>query len=197
MRQQFRPLTRLHLLLVAGIIVCAGVGATAGQSPAATPQAAPQAAPGNRPLPAPPAASVPGAASGPTATAVPAPQPSVTPEAAYSYSPAGRRDPFVSLVGRGSDPKDLGSRPPGVAGLLINEVGIKGIVRDRSGFIAMVQGADNRTYVVRAGDRLMDGTVKAILQDVVVFSQDVNDPLSLVKQKEIRKNMRSPEGGRG
>lgn len=197
MRQQFRPLTRLHLLLVAGIIVCAGVGATAGQSPAATPQAAPQAAPGNRPLPAPPAASVPGAASGPTATAVPAPQPSATPEAAYSYSPAGRRDPFVSLVGRGSDPKDLGSRPPGVAGLLINEVGIKGIVRDRSGFIAMVQGADNRTYVVRAGDRLMDGTVKAILQDVVVFSQDVNDPLSLVKQKEIRKNMRSPEGGRG
>lgn len=197
MRQQFRPLTRLHLLLVAGIIVCAGVGATAVQSPAATPQAAPQAAPGNRPLPAPPAASVPGAASGPTATAVPAPQPSATPEAAYSYSPAGRRDPFVSLVGRGSDPKDLGSRPPGVAGLLINEVGIKGIVRDRSGFIAMVQGADNRTYVVRAGDRLMDGTVKAILQDVVVFSQDVNDPLSLVKQKEIRKNMRSPEGGRG
>jgi hypothetical protein len=51
--------------------------------------------------------------------------------------------------------------------------------------------------VIRAGDRLMDGTVKAIVQDAVVFSQDVNDPLSLVKQKEIRKNMRSPEGGRG
>ena len=61
----------------------------------------------------------------------------------------------------------------------------------------MVQGPDNRTYVIRAGDRLMDGTVKAIVQDAVVFSQDVNDPLSLVKQKEIRKNMRSPEGGRG
>ena len=80
---------------------------------------------------------------------------------------------------------------------MINEIGIKGIVRDHSGFIAMVQGTDNRTYVIRAGDRLMDGTVKAIVQDAVVFSQDVNDPLSLVKQKEIRKNMRSPEGGRG
>ena len=70
-------------------------------------------------------------------------------------------------------------------------------MRDSSGFIAMIQGADNRTYVVRAGDRLMDGTVKAIVQDAVVFSQDVNDPLSLVKQKEIRKSLRSAEGGRG
>ena len=84
-----------------------------------------------------------------------------------------------------------------MAGLLINEINIKGIVRDGSGFIAMVQGADNRAYVVRAGDRLMDGAVKAIVQDAVVFSQDVNDPLSLVKQKEIRKNLRSTEGGRG
>ncbi len=90
-----------------------------------------------------------------------------------------------------------GSRPAGVAGLLISEISIKGIVRDGSGFIAMVQGPDNRAYVVRAGDRLMDGTVKAMVQDAVVFSQDVNDPLSLVKQKEIRKNLRSTEGGRG
>jgi hypothetical protein len=131
------------------------------------------------------------AAAGAPAQAVPAPAP------AYSYSPDGRRDPFISLAGRGSDGKTSGARPPGVAGLLINEIGIKGIVRDHSGFIAMVQGTDNRTYVIRAGDRLMDGTVKAIVQDAVVFSQDVNDPLSLVKQKEIRKNMRSPEGGRG
>ena len=80
---------------------------------------------------------------------------------------------------------------------MINEISIKGIVRDRSGFVAMIQGPDNKTYVVKAGDRLMDGTVKSIVQDAVVFSQDVNDPLSLVKQKEIRKNLRSTEGGRG
>ena len=43
----------------------------------------------------------------------------------------------------------------------------------------------------------MDGTVKSIVADAVVFSQDVNDPLSLVKQKEIRKALRSAEGGRG
>ena len=82
-------------------------------------------------------------------------------------------------------------------GLLINEVSMKGIVRDSAGFVAMIQGPDNKTYVVKAGDRLLDGTVKSIVQDAVVFSQDVNDPLSLVKQKEIRKTLRSAEGGRG
>ncbi len=143
------------------------------------------------PAPASAAAAPPALAQAPAGSSAPAPEP------AYTYDPAGRRDPFVSLLGRGNDGKPSGSRVAGVPGLLINEVSIKGIIRDRSGFIAMVQGADNRTYVVRAGDRLMDGTVKAIVQDAVVFSQDVNDPLSLVKQKEIRKNLRSSEGGRG
>jgi Tfp pilus assembly protein PilP len=117
--------------------------------------------------------------------------------APFTYNPEGRRDPFVSLIGRGNDPKNAGSRPAGVPGLLINEVSVKGIVRNSTGFVAMIQGPDNKTYVVKAGDRLMDGTVKSIVQDAVVFAQDVNDPLSLVKQKEIRKNLRSAEGGRG
>jgi type IV pilus assembly protein PilP len=142
------------------------------------------------------AAAPPGAAA-PAPAAAGSPAGAAPPEAAYSYSPEGRRDPFISLIGRGSEAHPSGSRPVGTPGLLINEVGIKGIVRDRAGFIAMIQGADSRTYVIRAGDRLMDGTVKAILEDAVVFSQDVNDPLSLVKQKEVRKNLRSPEGGRG
>lgn len=130
------------------------------------------------------------AAQAPAAPAAPAP-------GAFTYNPEGRRDPFVSLLGRGADPRGSASRPAGVPGLYINEVSIKGIVRDRAGFVALVQGPDNKSYVVKAGDRLMDGTVKSIVQDGVVFSQDVSDPLSLVKQKEIRKTLRSAEGGRG
>jgi len=126
-------------------------------------------------------------------------QPPVTaePPSPFTYNPEGRRDPFISLLGRGSDSKSPGVRPAGVPGLLINEVSIKGIVRNSSGFVALIQGPDNKSYVVKAGDRLMDGTVKSIVQDAVVFSQDVNDPLSLVKQKEIRKPLRVVEGGRG
>ncbi len=128
----------------------------------------------------------------------PAEQPPAAPApGAFTYNPEGRRDPFISLIGRGADPKGSGVRPSGVPGLYINEVSVKGIVRDRAGLVALVQGPDNKSYVVKTGDRLMDGTVKSIVQDGVVFSQDVSDPLSLVKQKEIRKNLRSAEGGRG
>jgi len=147
-------------------------------TPSPAPAAAPAAAPAQPP-------------AGQTA------QPPAEGPSTFTYNPDGRRDPFISLLGRGSDPKSKGTRPAGVPGLLINEVSVKGIVRNTSGFVALIQGPDNKTYVVKAGDRLMDGTVKSIVQDAVVFSQDVNDPLSLVKQKEIRKALRSVEGGRG
>jgi Tfp pilus assembly protein PilP len=113
--------------------------------------------------------------------------------AGYSYNPEGRRDPFVSLVGRGNDPKQAGARTTGVPGLLVNEVTVKGVIRGRSGYLAMLQAPDNKTYIVRSGDRLFDGTVKTITQDGVVFSQDVNDPLSLVKHREVPKKVRGGE----
>jgi hypothetical protein len=127
----------------------------------------------------------------------PAPAPPAQEGQGYTYDPAGRRDPFVSLLRRGADPRTSGSRPAGVPGLMIGEVTVKGIVKDRSGFIAMIQGPDTKqTFIIRPGEKLLDGTVKAITADAVVFSQDVNDPLSMVKQKEIRKTVR-PADGRG
>jgi Tfp pilus assembly protein PilP len=136
----------------------------------------------------------------PPAQSAPAPQgkPPVEAPAApgYSYDRGGRRDPFISLIGRGSATPGE-ERPSGLSGMLINEVSLKGIMRQSGGFVALVQGTDKKTYVVRQGQQLMDGTVKQITQDTVVFSQDVNDPLSLVKQREVRKTLRSSEEGRG
>jgi hypothetical protein len=111
----------------------------------------------------------------------------------YSYDAEGRRDPFVSLVGRGIDPAQGGTHAAGLPGLLVNEVLVKGVIRGRSGYLAMVQSPDNRTYIVRTGDRLFDGTVKTITQEGVIFSQDVNDPLSLVKQREVARRVRVAE----
>jgi len=117
-------------------------------------------------------------------------------QAPYTYDPLGRRDPFVSLLARGSDTRGASTRAAGLPGALIAEASVKGIVRDRSGFIAMIQGTGTKTFIVRAGEKLMDGSVKAIAADSVVFLQDVNDPLSMVKQKEVRKPVRSADGGR-
>jgi len=158
-------------VLCATLMALAMGQGTAGQS---------GAPPAPAPAPSPPAASQP---------AAPPEQPSN-----WSYDAEGRRDPFLSLLGRGNDPGAGGSRPAGVAGLLIADVTVKGILSAGSGFLAMIQGPDSKTYIVRAGDRLFDGSVKSILQDKVIFSQDVNDPLSLVKQREIPKAVRSAEG---
>jgi hypothetical protein len=49
---------------------------------------------------------------------------------------------------------------------------------------------------VRQNDKLLDGIVKAITAEGLVILQEVNDPLSLVKQKEIRKMLHGNEEGK-
>ena len=134
--------------------------------------------------------------SAPPATSGTPPAVATSEVAPYSYDAQGRRDPFVSLLARGSDPRGASTRAAGLPGVLISEASVKGVVRDRSGFIAMIQGTGTKTFIVRAGEKLMDGSVKAIAADSVVFLQDVNDPLSTVKQKEVRKPVRSADGVR-
>jgi Tfp pilus assembly protein PilP len=136
----------------------------------------------------------PAAASAAAQPAAPPAQPLPVIDPAYAYDPAGRRDPFISLLGRGQDVRPTTVRPSGLSGLLIGEITVKGVLKDRSGFSAMLQGPDNKTYNVRVGDKLLDGTVKSINQEKVIFSQDVTDPLSLVKQREVPKPVRQAEG---
>jgi Tfp pilus assembly protein PilP len=162
-------------VLLASAIVLVAAGIAGAQQPA---PAQPGAKPGG--APAQPAA--------PPAQELPKIDPG------YVYEPGGRRDPFISLLGRGDEHTPKSARPPGLSGLLIGEITVKGVVRDRTGFVAMLQAPDNKTYTVRVGDKLLDGTVKSINQEKVVFSQDVNDPLSLVKQREVPKPVRQPEG---
>ncbi len=130
----------------------------------------------------PPAASVP-----PGPDAPPAPPPN------YSYGPDGRRDPFLNLITRGTDARPIaarGSRPEGLPGILVDEVVVRGVLKTRDGWIAMIGLPSGRTHTVRAGDRLMDGTVREITAQAVVLMQEVNDPLSLEKQREVRKFLR-------
>jgi Tfp pilus assembly protein PilP len=111
----------------------------------------------------------------------------------YSYRSEGRRDPFQTLIARGSDGRSSGRRAEGLAGLGVNEIVLRGILRTRGTYVAMVQGPDLKTYIVHPNDRLLDGTVRAITADSLVILQEVNDPLSLTKQREVRKTLRAVE----
>jgi Tfp pilus assembly protein PilP len=66
-------------------------------------------------------------------------------------------------------------------------------MQSRAGLLAMILGSDNKTYIVHQGDRLADGTIKQITPQGLVITQEVNDPLSLVKQREVRKLLKSLE----
>ena len=114
---------------------------------------------------------------------------------AYSYQMEGRRDPFAALIGAGTEPNPSASRPSGLPGVLIGELTVKGIMRDRTGFLAMLQGPDKRTYAVRSGEKLLDGSVKSVTADGIAFLQDVSDPLLVVKQREVVKKLRATDGG--
>lgn len=150
--------------------------------------AAAVAAPPQQPAPAsPPAAAAPAkpAAAGQT------PAVSVEPQG-FDYDPDGRRDPFVSLLRRGTDigRSNNGPRPAGLAGLETSEVALQGTLKNPDGYVAILHGDDGKTYIVRVGDKLFDGTIRSITADAVVILQPVNDPLSVVKQREVRKTIR-------
>ncbi len=157
----------------------AGQGARAAGKPASA-KSAPQA-PAARPA-AKAAAPVPKQASVTAST-----------QETYSYRAEGRRDPFVSLLNRGSDPRAQ-RKAEGLAGLLVGDAVLKGILQSRGTFVALVQGPDaKRPYIVHPNDRFADGVVKAITADSILILQEVNDPLSLTKQREIRKTLRAVE----
>ena len=127
--------------------------------------------------------------------APPADKPRALQPTGYTYNPQGRRDPFVSLVRRGADSAGTGppTRPSGLAGLATSEVSLRGTLKGRDGFVAMLQGADNKTYLVRTGDRLLDGTIRTITADALVILQRVSDPLSVETEREVRKVLRQTE----
>ena len=86
---------------------------------------------------------------------------------------------------------------PALARLLADRGISSAPVTDAEGrMLAMVQSPDNKTYIVRASDRLLDGEVRTVTAEAVVFVQNVNDPLSPVRQREIRKPLRIVEEGK-
>jgi len=140
-----------------------------------------------------PAPQAPAAPASQPAAPQPQPPPPAPPDA-YSYNPDGRRDPFLSLLGAGADRGGpQAKRGDGVAAMTVAEIAVRGILQSRGMLIAMVQGPDNKTYLLRQGDRLADGAVQAVTAEGLVIVQEVNDPLSLVKQRVVRKSLRSLE----
>jgi len=111
----------------------------------------------------------------------------------FTYDPAGRRDPFRSLVEQTK--ADKGPRPKGIAGMLISEVDLVGIVQKGKDNVAFFNGSDNKGYFLRVGDQLYDGRIIQINRQTgqVVFRQEINDPRSIKPYRDITKRLYSAE----
>jgi Tfp pilus assembly protein PilP len=169
-------MNRLHVSLAAMALVV---------SAATVPVAAQQPATG-------PAASAPVEAAPQTPAAPAAP----TPPANFTYGAEGRRDPFVALIGRAGQQRGVQQtdvRAQGLPGIRAEELAVRGIIQSKGIWVAMVSGPNGKVYTVRSGDRLADGTIQSVTADAVVILQQVNDPLSLEKQREVRKFLRGGE----
>ena len=111
----------------------------------------------------------------------------------FTYDPAGRRDPFRSLVEQTKAEK--GPRPKGIAGMLISEVDLVGIVQKGKDCLAFFNGSDNKGYFLRVGDQLYDGRIIQINRSTgqVVFRQEINDPRSIKPYRDITKRLYTAE----
>ncbi len=112
----------------------------------------------------------------------------------FAYDSRGRRDPFISLaLGLNILPGKV--RPPGLGGMLIQEVSLRGLVKTSEGYIAMIQGTDNKSYFAREGVRMYDGMIESIDSEKVVFRQEINDPLRIEKFQRLEKWLHPLEEG--
>lgn len=149
-------------------------------------------------------AAVAQAQNAPTPAPTPAPAPAASPQSlgqtlleqdelsntgrAYTYDPAGRRDPFRSLLVR-SESRAGGPRPPGIAGISVDDLIIQGTWKTKAGYVAQIRGTDNKSYLLRAGDLLYDGEVLRVSSNEVTFRQNLNDPQSVKPFREVTKQL--------
>ena len=106
----------------------------------------------------------------------------------YTYDQAGRRDPFRSLLIRAEN-RGPRQRPPGIAGIAIDDLILQGIWKTKAGYVAQIRGTDNRSYLIRAGDLLYDGEVTRIVPNEVGFRQNLNDPQSVKPFRDVTKQL--------
>lgn len=79
----------------------------------------------------------------------------------YNYDPGNRRDPFVSLVGKGykrtqEEVVDL------------SNLKLVGIMKGPKGNVALFEAPDGRSYTIRQGDAVRNGYVKDIRDKEVI-----------------------------
>jgi Tfp pilus assembly protein PilP len=105
------------------------------------------------------------------------------------YAMTGKRDPFVSPVvaQMGGSGCSTGKKC-----LEIGQIALKGVVRQDSGFIAVVTNTLNKAYFLRENDPVFNGYVVKITGDSIVFKETYQDRLGKSFTREVTKKITTP-----
>ncbi|MCY3756198.1 MAG: type 4a pilus biogenesis protein PilO [Acidobacteria bacterium] len=137
----------------------------------------------------------------PAVSAVEAPVDPARParRASVRYRARGRRDPFGRPRAAASAPAGATAdvRPPGLKGQRVSDLRLVGLVKAGGEFTALATGLQDRTFLLKRGDRLFDGQVLEILGDRVVFSRRLESGAGGKRVLRVVKRLhgRPEEGG--
>jgi Tfp pilus assembly protein PilP len=110
----------------------------------------------------------------------------------FVYNPEGRRDPFWNLL-QGKSVKENREAIEGIAGLMIDELELEGIVFAQGSYKALLKGPDTRPYIVGIGDKVYDGEVIAMTRNSVTFKKSLSIALAGQKDRIIIKTLNPEE----
>lgn len=89
------------------------------------------------------------------------------------YQSYGRRDPFRSLLEGIKSEKRM---PKSIKDMSITEISLKGIMKSERSYVAMFEGIDGITYLLRIGSKVFDGTVLDVNAERVTFERIIYGP---------------------
>jgi len=110
----------------------------------------------------------------------------------YIYRPEGRRDPFWNLL-MGKSIKGSREKIEGIGGLIIDEVELEGVIREKGKFKALLKGPDGQPYIVQVGDKLYDGEIVQITPGSVSFRRMLTVAIGGEREKIIVKSINPEE----
>jgi len=119
--------------------------------------------------------------------------------AGIPYRSDNRRDPFLSPISSKKKSKepadeeaDRGIAPPGIRGTYIAQAALKGISIQDAARVAVVRGADKRSYFLREGDRLFDGYLKLIDTDSITLVRETKMKSGKTLTQDVTLRLRNP-----
>jgi hypothetical protein len=114
------------------------------------------------------------------------------------YISGNRRDPFLNQrhyrknTTPGDEEISRGLPPPGIAGTLIAQAVLEGISISKDRRIAIIRGAESRSYFLKEGAQLFDGYLKSILDDSIIFVRETKMRSGKILTKDVTKRLRTP-----